>query len=96
MLTEGESTINWGNEFQSLNTLLLKKFDLVSEFAWCLNNFIVLPLVVVVEVDGVNNLKSILHQESGTSRSNHLCVNDILRMVNSDTFKHSDTQKTCK
>ena len=35
LFTEGESTIDWGNEFQSLITLLLKKFDLESEFTWC-------------------------------------------------------------
>ena len=42
LFKEGESTIYWGNEFQSLITLLLKKFDLVSEFTWYLNNFIML------------------------------------------------------
>ena len=30
--TEEESTINWGSEFQSLITLLLKNLDLVYEF----------------------------------------------------------------
>ena len=30
--TEGESTVNWGSEFQSLITLLLKNFDLAYEF----------------------------------------------------------------